>query len=391
MAILSFLFSILSSKSCASTHQNVGKTGLKLFQMKILYAIQGTGNGHVARAIDLVPEFQKYGDVDVLLSGQHSELKLPFEVKYRFQGFGFFFGQSGGVDIAKTWRKNSIVRFSREIINLPVEQYDLVISDFEPVSAWACIIRGKKCFGMSHQAAVADSAAPHPASGSWLGKTILKYYAPVYYKTGFHFKRINKHIYTPVIRKSIREIIPGNFGHYTVYLPAYSDIHIIGVLAEIQNVRWEVFSKNARVPYSFNNISVFPVDNDNFVKSMAGCTGVLCNAGFETPAEALFLGKKLCVIPMKHQYEQACNAEMLRIMGISVLSALSFFELPKLKEWLVSKQSVAVHYPDNVAEVVKQLILMEKEQDSEISFKHVFPVLSFYRKIEQQIAIGKMS
>ncbi|MDK2841430.1 MAG: hypothetical protein PWQ17_935 [Anaerophaga sp.] len=357
--------------------------------MRILYAIQGTGNGHVARAIDLVPEFQKYGDVDVLLSGQHSELKLPFEVKYRFQGFGFFFGQTGGVDIARTWHKNSIARFFREIINLPVEQYDLVISDFEPVSAWACIIRRKKCFGMSHQAAVADRAAPHPNSGSWLGKTILKCYAPVCYKTGFHFKRINEHISTPVIRKSIREVIPRNMGHYTVYLPAYSDIYIIGVLAQIRDVQWEVFSKNARVPYSFNNISVFPVDDETFVKSMTGCTGVLCNAGFETPAEALFLEKKLCVIPMKHQYEQACNAEMLKIMGIPVLSTLSSSELPKLKEWLVSEQRVSVQYPDNVAEVAKQLILIEKEQESEISFKQAFPFISFYRKIEH-IAIGKI-
>jgi uncharacterized protein (TIGR00661 family) len=325
-----------------------------------------------------------------LLSGQHSELKLPFEVKYRFQGFGFFFGQSGGVDIEKTWRKNSIIRFFREIINLPVAQYDLVISDFEPVSAWACMIRGKKCFGMSHQAAVANNAAPHPTSGSWMGKIILKYYAPASYKTGFHFKSINGQISTPVIRKPIREIMPRALGHYTVYLPAYSDIFIIGVLSEIRDVRWEVFSKNARVPYSFNNISVFPVDNENFVRSMAGCTGVLCNAGFETPAETLFLGKKLCVIPMKHQYEQACNAEMLRIMGIPVLPTLSSSVLPKLKEWIFSRQNVKVYYPDNVAEVVKHLIMIGKKQESEFSFKHVSTFLSFYRKIEQRIAIGKI-
>jgi hypothetical protein len=34
----------------------------------------------------------------------------------------------------------------------------------------------------------------------------------------------------------------------------------------------------------------------------------LCNAGFETPAEALFMDKKLFVIPIHNQYEQECNA-----------------------------------------------------------------------------------
>jgi len=37
--------------------------------MKILYAVQATGNGHIARAIEMMPHLQKYGEVDVFLSG----------------------------------------------------------------------------------------------------------------------------------------------------------------------------------------------------------------------------------------------------------------------------------------------------------------------------------
>jgi hypothetical protein len=40
---------------------------------------------------------------------------------------------------------------------------------------------------------------------------------------------------------------------------------------------------------------------------MINATGVLCGAGFETPAEAIYLRKKLLVVPMKNQYEQQCN------------------------------------------------------------------------------------
>ena len=37
--------------------------------MKILYAIQGTGNGHIARAEDIVPVLKRFGTLDVLVSG----------------------------------------------------------------------------------------------------------------------------------------------------------------------------------------------------------------------------------------------------------------------------------------------------------------------------------
>ncbi len=54
--------------------------------MKILYAVQGTGNGHLSRAIDIIPCLQKHGEVDILVSGIQGDLKLPFKVTYEFRG-----------------------------------------------------------------------------------------------------------------------------------------------------------------------------------------------------------------------------------------------------------------------------------------------------------------
>ena len=50
--------------------------------LKILYAVQGTGNGHVTRAIEFIPCFKKHGEVDVLVSGIQSDIELPFKVTY---------------------------------------------------------------------------------------------------------------------------------------------------------------------------------------------------------------------------------------------------------------------------------------------------------------------
>lgn len=61
--------------------------------MKILYAIQGTGNGHVSRAREVIPILQQYGDVDLLISGTQADVGLPYSIKYQLNGFGFVFGK----------------------------------------------------------------------------------------------------------------------------------------------------------------------------------------------------------------------------------------------------------------------------------------------------------
>ncbi len=328
--------------------------------MKILYAIQGTGNGHLARATEIVPVLKKMAETDVLISGIQGDIQLPFNVKYKLYGVSFIFGTKGGVNIFRTLTKLKLVRFFIDLKKLPVKEYDMVISDFEPVSAWACKLKGKKCIGVSHQNAVLHPKAPKPQGAGWLGKTILKYYAPANTKYGFHFNELDENNFTPVIRPEIRKAKPDNKGHYTVYLPSFSNIEIENVLLKFPDFQWEVFSKHNTNTYKMGNISFQPVSLDGFTKSFVSCEGILCNAGFETPAEALYMGKKLCVIPMKNQYEQQCNASFLAQMGVMVLSRLDKMNLIKLNYWLGSSAKMHIKYPYHIKEVMGMIILREK-------------------------------
>ena len=324
--------------------------------MKILYAIQGTGNGHLARAIEIVPILQEMGETDVLVSGIQGDLKLPFPVKYKLYGISFIFGTNGGVNLLKTCIKMRPFRFIKDLFRLPVLQYDLIISDFEPVSAWACKLKGKKCIGISHQNAVLHPNAPKPNQSDWFGKIILKNYAPVNKKYGFHFKALDEFNSTPVIRPAIRNAKPKNKGHYTVYLPAYSNIVIENVLLNFKEVQWEVFSKHNKHSYENCNVRFQPVSLEGFNESFINCEGILCNSGFETPAEALFMGKKLCVIPMKNQYEQACNAAFLAEIGITVLSEFGLNNLLQIEFWLLSKNKIQVQYPDKIKGILYNIV-----------------------------------
>ncbi len=324
--------------------------------MKILYAIQGTGNGHISRARDIIPILQQKGDLDILISGTEAEVELPFPIKYRFKGLSFVFGKKGGIDLLSTYKKSSLKRLYDEIKSLPVEQYDLVINDFEPVSAWACKLKMKECIGLSHQSAVINKRSPKPKKIDLVGWAVLKNYAPVTEQYGFHFECYDKNIFTPVIRSQIRNAIPVDKGHYTVYLPAYSDERIIKILSQIKDIQWHVFSKHTKNELHDGNVHVQPVNNEAFVESLITCSGIICGAGFETPAEAMFLKKKLLVIPMKGQYEQQCNAAALDKIGIPVIKSLKIKQLEKIKNWVNLSRTISVEYPDITLDIIDKLL-----------------------------------
>ena len=324
--------------------------------MKILYAIQGTGNGHLSRARDIVPILQKKGNVDILVSGIQADVSLPFPIKYRLKGLSFVFGKNGGVDIVSTYLKMDTRELLKDIEKIPIDEYDLIINDFEPVTAWACKQKGLQCIALSHQSAVLAKKAPKPKKKDPLGKTVLKYYAPSTSQYGFHFSKFDKNIFTPVIRQEIRDLKPVNGYHYTVYLPAYDDERLLENLKKFKGVQWDVFSKHNTKIIKEANVTIQPINNETFLKSLATCTGVLCGAGFETPAEALFLKKKLLVIPMKTQYEQQCNAAALAAMGVPVIKSLKKKHHAVIKDWLESSKIITVNYPDITEDIIDSII-----------------------------------
>jgi len=327
--------------------------------MKILYAIQGTGNGHICRAKEVIPYLRQHGELDLLVSGIQSDINLPFEVKYAFKGMSFVFGKKGGIDLLNTYMKNHLHSFMKEVKSLPIEQYDLIINDFEPISAWAANLKNKNCIALSNQCAILSDAIPRPKKEDLIGKFILNHYAPSTAEYGFHYQPYAPHIFTPIIRSEIRKLNPENLEHYTVYLPAYDSKYIAEKLGMIQEVEWQVFAKNCHQASKHKNVKVYPIESELFLQSMSTAEGVICAAGFGTTSEALFLNKKLLVIPQKQQYEQQCNALALKKMGVPIVKHLRKKHLPKIKKWIESGKNVSVHFPDQTALIIETIVSNE--------------------------------
>ncbi|MCB9201462.1 MAG: glycosyl transferase [Flavobacteriales bacterium] len=320
--------------------------------MKVLYALQKTGNGHIARAETIIPLLKKYVDLDVLISGHNSQLQLNEKPKYDLSGISLIYSKKGGVSYYKTATENNYFQAINQIFRLDFSQYDLIINDFEPITAWNAKVHKLPIVALSHQASLLFKETPKPDNFQFFEEQVLKYYAPAKIKYGFHFERFNDAIFTPVIRDSIRKLNPTKKEHYALYLPSYPLKTIIEKLNKT-SVNWKIFHKEAKNRENYTNCECFPVNQTTFLEAMESCTGVLCNSGFELPAESLFLKKKLYTIPMKNQYEQFYNAKGLEKIGVDGNLTL---EEEKIQHWIDSDKCIEVNYPNETEQIIKTIL-----------------------------------
>ncbi|MFT4202986.1 MAG: glycosyltransferase family protein [Chitinophagaceae bacterium] len=328
--------------------------------MKIFYAVQATGNGHIARIKELLPYLKKYGTVDVFLSGENCSLDPGFEIAYRSKGLGFFYNNSGGLDYLKTIRTLHLGRVWKEAHELPLEKYDLIINDFESITALACTIKKLPSIGFGHQAAFHSEKVPRPTVKNWLGELVLNKYAVASHYVGLHFQQYDDFIYQPVVKNSIKTAKPTDKGHVTVYLSHYGNIEILRALEQCPDIHFEVFSPRISSYVENNNVHFYPIDNKKFTQSMLSSRGVLTGAGFETPAEVLYLGKKLICLPIKSQYEQHCNAVALQSFDVPILKSLSKLKKELITDWYeqepnYTKEKLAASDNDMLVEKVIEL------------------------------------
>lgn len=328
--------------------------------MKILFGIQATGHGHISRAREIIPHLQRRGRVDLLFSGGNCRMKLEAERVFNCDGISFQYDDRGGISLLKTLRNLKPVQFIRDVSELKLNDYDLVISDFEPVTAWAARRGGVPSVALSHQAAFLSPRTPRPMRHSLMAEQVLRHFAPCERSVGFHFDRYDDFVEPPIIRSEVRELMPYKGEHITVYLPAYDEQWLVKQFQKLEDVRWEVFSAQRRSKKQDENVTLFPIDNDLFLSSLQGSRGVMTGGGFETCAEALFLGKKLLSVPVHNQYEQLCNAAALADMGVPVLDRpdeVQFHE--EVKYWLNNDEAVALKETADVSRLVATLLREE--------------------------------
>jgi len=323
--------------------------------MKIFYAIQATGNGHISRAVQLYPYLQKIGEVDFFLSGNNASLDINLPVKFKSEGCSLHYSKCGGLnywDIAKNIKPKQIYKDANA---LPLKNYDVVINDFDSITSLACKLQKVHSIQFGHQASFISPKTPRPEKKSLMGEMILKHYAPSPKNIGLHFDKYDDFIYPPIIKDEIVPADPKYSGLLTVYLPSFQQDCLENAFNKLPNLKFHWFLNGIQTKHTIKNVTYFPVNQEYFNKSLIKCEGIITGGGFETPAEALYLGKKLLSIPIRKHYEQECNAAALKKLGVPVLyDVRDDFDLI-IENWLDSPIKYPIMKANNINETLQFL------------------------------------
>jgi uncharacterized protein (TIGR00661 family) len=321
--------------------------------MKILYGVQATGNGHISRSREVLTALKKAGhDVEVIFSGRPAEQLWgvesfkPFTV---YRGFTFVVSR-GRINIPATLCNLRPLQLRRDIAAWRGRAFDLVITDFEPVSARIARQNHIPSIGIGHQYAFQyriPLATWDPAA-----LLVLKYFAPADVALGLHWHHFDQPILPPIIPALPRLATPRIAKKIMVYLPNEEPRDVVRLLHLFSEYIF-LFYTAVSQPCDDGNVRLRPYSRAAFIEDLLSCEGVITNAGFELASEALQVGKRLLVKPVAGQLEQTSNALALERLGLG--SAMSSLDRDRIRAWLASPAHPRVVYPNVAQEIADWL------------------------------------
>lgn len=333
--------------------------------MKILYGVQGTGNGHITRARMMAKALKKHPlTVDYVFSGKDdSYFNMEDFGNFRCYPGLSFVAHQGQIKYLKTLRRNNLFQLWHDIKHINVEDYDLVLNDFEPITAWAARNKKIPCLGLSHQNVFHYSRVPRRGSNP-LAALLLKWFAPADEYIGFHWHHFNHPILPPMIKTDL-DILPPQRNKILVYLPFLAKTQYHKLFHQFPDVMFHQYHQVER-PSRHDNVYCSPLSRGDFLQDFRDCAGVISNAGFGVCSEAINYGKKLLVQPLQGQMEQLSNASALEKIGYGTIvdRKISF---NNLEQWLDQPQAQPVGYPDVADKLAEWIVQGRQSSLAELS------------------------
>ncbi|MBD1584594.1 MJ1255/VC2487 family glycosyltransferase [Pseudoalteromonas sp. S16_S37] len=324
--------------------------------MKILYGVQGTGNGHTTRARIMAECFARLGvEVDYLFSGRPRDKYFDMEAFGDYQSCeGLSFStQSGQINKLDTLKKLKLGQLYKDVRHLDVSSYNLIFNDFEPITAWAGKLAKVPVIAMSHQASFLFPEVPVEGAG-FLKRKLLKSFAPANIHLGVHWQPFAKNIIPPFIPYQVPDkLCQSVTNKVLVYLPFEELSKIIELLQDFPDKEFYCYHPDAQ-NQSLSNIHLRAPSRDGFLKDLANTSGIVANAGFELSSEAMKFGKKLLLKPLSGQFEQLSNALTLENMGRA--KVMHYLSSNALEEFLESPMVDAVDFPSDPTPLVEWLV-----------------------------------
>jgi uncharacterized protein (TIGR00661 family) len=312
--------------------------------LRILYGVQGTGNGHISRSREIIRYLKADGhQVRVIVSGRDPNLLWDMEVFEPFSALeGLTFStRRGRLQYFKTARRLNFFRFYSDIRGFDAHSLDLVITDFEPVSARIARRHHLPSIGIGHQYAFRYRI---PVGGfDPAALYVIRQFAPADACLGLHWHHFDQPILPPIIPNHMPSDLRPIHNKILVYLPFEEMQDIRRLLAPFEAHRFFVYHQ---LPAASDegHLRLRPYSRQGFLKDLAESSAVITNAGFELVSEALHLGKKILVKPLARQMEQISNAKALKELNLGTV--MKRLDPGAVDGFLAKRKFAAVRYPD---------------------------------------------
>lgn len=328
--------------------------------MRLMFSVLGEGRGHMTQAMAVKEMVEKAGHQVVCVAlGVGSNRAIPpyfaeamrapiitlltLEFSYKNNRGVHFSGTVGGLArrMPAYWRGMRALKAAvRE------HEPDVIVNFFEPITGFYALTCGRRppVVAVAHQFMYG-----HPdyvqAPGMRLQQLAIKWYVRT---VGARSTRLALSLYTapdlpkkrlsvcpPILRRQLFSLQPKPDGDFVlVYLlnHGYAE-QILRWHQEHPRTVLHCFYDKPGAPPEFrqdDTLTFHRLDGEKFLRMMAQCKFVACTAGFESLAEAAYLGKPLFLVPVENHVEQQINAIDAVKSGLGI--ADKSFNLDRLVE-----------------------------------------------------------
>lgn len=302
---------------------------------KIIYGVAGEGFGHSSRS-HLTGQRLIDAGHDVMFAG--SQKSLTYLKQYYGdrvkEVFGLSFAyEDGYVDPIETVKKNlrklpTAYKQNEELFTNYFKPFDpdLVISDFEPFSAWWAWRNKVPFISIDHEHMLTLCKLEHKAR-DWFSRITASVVTESYYVGAVAYIIINFFktplkidaaiLAPPVIRPAVAELKATEGEYILLYSTTGKGREsLIETLSSFTDRKFYIYGFNESD--KIKNCVFKERSTDGFLNDLAGCAGVIASAGFSLISECMHLRKKMLLLPLAGQYEQMINAHYIEKLDLGI-------------------------------------------------------------------------
>lgn len=339
--------------------------------MKFFFIVQGEGRGHMTQAISMSHMLEQSGhEVCAVCVGKSKRREIPdfFSSKikapiYLFESPNFVTDKKNkGIKLGKTITHNlsKINHFKKSLKEIhqlvTAHQPDIILNFYDLLGGLYKMLFQPTCrhWTIGHQYLINHPEFPYP-NGNSFQKLLFQLNTKITalgseMELALSFRPLNPtqsgntFVLPPLLRNEIKNSTPYSSDFYLTYMvnQGYSD-EILLFAKQYPSIKIEAFWDKIGAPIMYKpleNLTFHQLNDRLFLEKMSQCKGLVTTAGFESVCEAMYLGKPVMMVPVKGQFEQACNAIDAKIAGAGIMS--DNFDFNKVETYLNSGNFIPV-------------------------------------------------